>query len=111
METDEIKNLIIDIHISCLQAQLRALRRLRSNKKGEKSKEDQRMSQIDMVYNILLRESSGLHINAIIERVNLAYGVLVDRESIVSALSKKIRRKDRFIRTGKNTFAVLKTKP
>ena len=110
METDEIKNLIIDIHITCLQSQLRALRRLRSNEKEVKSN-GQRMSQIDMVYNILQRESSGLHINAIIERVNLAYGVLVDRESIVSALSKKIRRKDRFVRTGKNTFAVLKTKP
>jgi uncharacterized protein YeeX (DUF496 family) len=110
METDEVKELILDIHITCLQAQLRALRRLRSNEKKDQVT-SKRLSQIDMVYNILRREGSGLHINGIIERVHLAYGVRLDRESIVSALSKKIRRKDRFVRTGKNTFAVLKTKP
>jgi hypothetical protein len=110
VETDEIRDLIIDSQIVCLRAQLRALRRLRSKEKEEKPAV-RSLSNINMVYNILLREDAGLHINAIIEQVNLVYGVLLDRESIVSALSKKVRRQDRFVRTGKNTFAVLKTKP
>lgn len=34
------------------------------------------------------------------------FGVKLERESLVSALSKKVMKKDRFIRTGKNTFAL-----
>jgi hypothetical protein len=30
----------------------------------------------------------------------------VDRESLVSSLTKKVMRGDRFVRTGRNTFAV-----
>ena len=33
-----------------------------------------------------------------------SFQVTVDRESLVSALTKKVMRGDRFIRTGKNTF-------
>jgi hypothetical protein len=33
--------------------------------------------------------------------------VALDRESIVSALSKRVARRDRFARTGPNTFSIL----
>ena len=47
-----------------------------------------------------------LHISEIIERVEKAYQVKLDRESIVSTLVKKINRGDSFVRTGKNIFAL-----
>jgi len=34
------------------------------------------------------------------------HGVSLDRESIVSALAKRIARKDRFARTGPSTFSI-----
>jgi len=38
------------------------------------------------------------------------HGVTLDRESIVSALTKRVARKDRFARTAPNTFSVLPEK-
>jgi hypothetical protein len=40
------------------------------------------------------------------QRVQDEFELTLDRESIVSALSKRVVRQDRFIRTGKNTFAL-----
>ena len=64
------------------------------------------MSQVDMVEDILISAGESLHIGEIIERVEKAHGVRLDRESIVSALTKKVTRGDRFERTGRNTFAL-----
>jgi len=41
-----------------------------------------------------------------LERIQSAYGVAVDRESLVSSLTKKIARGDRFLRTEPNTFGL-----
>jgi hypothetical protein len=65
------------------------------------------MSQVDMAFDILKKPASPLHVSVIIERIHASFGVAVDRESLVSALSKKVERGDRFIRTEKNTFALL----
>jgi hypothetical protein len=48
-----------------------------------------------------------LHITALIERIAAKFGASVDRESLVSALSKRVKRQDRFSRTDKNTLALL----
>jgi hypothetical protein len=37
------------------------------------------------------------------------HGVTLDRESIVSAIAKRVARKDRFVRTGPNIFTVMPT--
>jgi hypothetical protein len=39
-------------------------------------------------------------------RIHSAFGVSVDRESLVSSLTKKVARQDRFVRTAKNTFGL-----
>jgi hypothetical protein len=41
-----------------------------------------------------------------LDRIHTAFGVTVDRESLVSSLTKKVARQDRFLRTDKNTFAL-----
>ena len=60
-----------------------------------------------MAYNILKKARSPLHISDLLQRIEATYSVSIDRESLVSSLSKKIARQDRFQRTAKNTFALL----
>jgi hypothetical protein len=59
-----------------------------------------------MAYDILKKARSPLHISALLARLHSTFHVAVDRESLVSSLSKKIARGDRFLRTAKNTFAL-----
>jgi hypothetical protein len=41
-----------------------------------------------------------------LSRIETRFGVPVDRESLVSSLTKKVARGDRFVRTEKNTFGL-----
>ena len=47
-----------------------------------------------------------LHISELLARIRSSFHVTVDRESLVSSLSKKVARGDRFTRTDKNTFGL-----
>jgi len=110
MEKNEIRNAILDVIIEVVEAQAKAIRRLRGA--PEKDWVDQKsMSQIEMAHDILLKARRPLHIADIIEQVNQIHGIRLDRESIVSAISKKVSKEDRFIRTDRNTFAVKEGKP
>jgi DNA-directed RNA polymerase delta subunit len=64
------------------------------------------MSQVEMAYDILQRVGGPLHISDILDRIARLHGQRLDRESLVSALVKKVQRQDRFTRTGKNIFAL-----
>lgn len=88
-----------------LDAQLKALRRLRTGPDEDKPIKKS-MSQMDMVYDILQRAAEPLHITPLLERVEKIHHRRLDRESVVSALVKRIRRNDRFVRTGRNVFAL-----
>ena len=59
-----------------------------------------------MAFDILKKARSPLHIAVILERIQLQFGVSVDRESLVSSLTKKVARGDRFLRPAKNTFSL-----
>jgi hypothetical protein len=59
-----------------------------------------------MAYDILKKARAPLHVAQIIERIRAAFAVPVDRESLVSSLTKKVARGDRFLRTDKNTFGL-----
>ena len=104
---DDLRDTLLETLESALDAQLRAVRRLRAQPApGPKRLSPQSMSQVDMTYDILASAERPLHIAELIEGVQAKFSRAVDRESLVSALSKKIARGDRFVRTGKNTFAV-----
>jgi HB1, ASXL, restriction endonuclease HTH domain len=60
-----------------------------------------------MAYDILRKARSPLHVSEILSRIQTSFKVSVDRESLVSSLTKKVARGDRFVRTAKNTFALL----
>ena len=106
--SEEVRQVILGTIESALDAQLRAIRKLRrgepeqSNEKAPRS----RRSQMSMVEDILAEAGQPLHIAAIIERAKSRFGQSLDRESLVSALTKRLKRKDRFVRSGPNTFGL-----
>jgi len=104
---DTIRDSILDAFEASLEAQLRAIKRLRTPIE-ESSELKKGMSKIDMAYDILKRANEPLHINDIIQRIETIHQTKVDRESLASAITKKVKREDRFIRTGKNTFGIKK---
>jgi hypothetical protein len=59
-----------------------------------------------MAFDILRKARSPLHVSLILERIQTQFGVAVDRESLVSSLTKKVARGDRFLRPEKNTFSL-----
>jgi len=104
---DDLRDSILSVFEASLDAQLRAVRRLRRGPSKSPAKPPpSRLSQVDMAYDILHKARSPLHIAEILARIQTAYGVAVDRESLVSSLTKKVARGDRFLRSGKNTFAL-----
>ncbi len=106
MEDDKVRDVIIDAFVISAEAQLRALRRLKNETRAE-VRPKKRMSNLSLIEDILQRSETPLHVNVIIEQVRLLHSVTLDRESIVSALTKKVHRKDRFCRTAPNTFGLI----
>ena len=104
---DETKDLILSAFEASLEAQLRAVRRLRQ---GPPSPAEPRrhkgLSQVDMAFDILKKARSPLHVSDILSRIQSHFGVSIDRESLVSSLTKKVARGDRFLRPEKNTFSL-----
>lgn len=103
---DPIENAVLNAFEVALDAQLKAIRRLRSSGAEQSKREKKSMSQIDMVYDILRKTGKPLHISEILDRVEKTFGQRLDRESVVSTLVKKVHRQDRFVRTDKNEFAL-----
>jgi hypothetical protein len=92
---------------SLFSAQLRTVRQFKSPKpKRAKRREDRSMSNMGMAIDILRRSQGPLHISEIIAQVKTKYGVTLDRESLVSALVKKIHRRQGLSRTAPNTFEI-----
>ena len=104
---DDIRDVILSAFEASLDAQLRAVRRLRQGQTEEaRPRQPKGRSQVDMAYDILKKARAPLHVSEIIDRIQTQFGVAVDRESLVSSLSKKIARQDRFLRPEKNTFSL-----
>jgi hypothetical protein len=104
---DEIKDTVLSAFEASLEAQLRAIRRLRQGQMEEAQLRPKKgRSQVDMAYDILKKARVPLHVSEIIDRIQTQFGVAVDRESLVSSLSKKVTRQDRFLRPEKNTFSL-----
>jgi len=104
---DELKDVILNVFEASLEAQLRAVRRLRqADPEAVQPGQRKGLSQVDMAFDILKKARSPLHISVLLERIKTQFGVAVDRESLVSSLSKKVARKDRFFRPEKNTFSL-----
>jgi len=103
---DDLKDSILSIFEASLEAQLRAVRRLRQGDAAPAPHRRKGRSQVDMAYDILKDARAPLHVSQLLARIHDSFGVAVDRESLVSSLTKKVARGDRFLRPAKNTFAL-----
>ncbi len=103
---DQFRELMLATTEEMLSAQLRAVRSLRAAHPRQPHAKRQSMSQIDMAYSILQDAQQPLHITRIIELATQRFGVTPDRESLVSSLTKRVARQDRFVRVGPNRFAL-----
>jgi len=63
-------------------------------------------SKIDVARNVLYDAGKPLHVTEIIRFAKRDYHVDLERDSIVSAILKKVKADQTFIRTGPNTFAL-----
>ena len=91
-----------------LKSQLRTVREiLREGNTPARKPRRKGRSQMSIIYNILLAAQKPLHITDIIARAKQNFGVDLDRESIVSALTKKVKSGRMFKRVKPNTFAIL----
>ena len=114
MDPDPIRDTILETVEACLDAQLRAVRKLRGTSSTDsspgvtrsKTKNTKGRSQLDMAFDILKEEGQPLHINELLDRIDTRFAQRIDRESLVSALTKRVLRADRFVRTEKNTFGL-----
>ena len=104
---DDLKQSILSVFEASLDAQLRAVRRLRKgNADPPKPSRRSGLSQVDMAYDVLKKARAPLHISDLLARIQSSFSVAVDRESLVSSLTKKVARGDRFLRTAKNTLSL-----
>jgi len=108
METNFSEELL-NLHESLLRAQLNVVRQIRKEAGLQELDEpkEKRMSQMDMVYDILNQTQKPMHVNDIISIAKDKFDVELDKESIVSALAKRVKRQDRFIKIAPNTFTLI----
>ena len=103
----KIPEWFLSFYESLSLAQLRTVRQLKSPQpKKSKRKEDKSMSNMEMALDILRRAQRPLHISEIIAQVKTKYGLTLDRESLVSALVKKVQRRQGLSRPAPNTFEI-----
>ncbi len=102
------KNDLIEVLESSALAQLRALRSLRrAALRPVAPPGAKRKSNMDIVYDLLLAAKGPLHITDIRQRAQKHYHRSLRRESLVSALTKKVLDQNTFTRTAPNTFDLL----
>ena len=85
---DDLKDSILSIFEASLDAQLRAVRRLRQGVPTPAvGPRRQGLSQVDMAYDILKKGRAPLHVSELLARLHSTFHVTVDRESLVSSLT------------------------
>ena len=74
--------------------------------KGVQAKPKKRTSKIEIAKNVLRIAGRPLHVTEIIKLAERDFQVALDRDSIVSAILKKVNTGKSFVRTAPNTFAL-----
>ena len=74
--------------------------------KGVQAKPKKRTSKIEIAKNVLRIAGRPLHVSEIIKLAERDFQVVLDRDSIVSAILKKVNTGKSFVRTAPNTFAL-----
>ena len=85
------------------EAKLKIINRFQ---KAVEPKPVKRTSKIEIAKNVLRIAGRPLHVSEIIRLAQRDFQVALDRDSIVSAILKKVNAGKSFIRTAPNTFAL-----
>jgi hypothetical protein len=97
----------LEFYRDLLQSQLKVVYRYQ-RQNPQLKKKLKRTSNLDIVEDILATSNQPLHISKIIQIAKNDYNLTLERDSIVSAIIKKIRSGVRFERTAPNTFTLKK---
>ncbi len=73
---------------------------------GVESKTRKRTSNTEIVRNVLNNAAKPLHVSEIVSNAKRDFQVELERDSIVSAIVKKVKAGKTFVRTAPNTFAL-----
>lgn len=102
---NKIPESLLNLYESLLSAQLRVVKQLKNPKPAKTKREnDTGMSNMDMAIDILRQARKPLHISEILAQIKNKHKISLDRESLVSALVKKVHRHQGLNRTAPNTF-------
>lgn len=71
-----------------------------------KEKPKKRTSNIEIIRHVLSTAGRPLHVSEIIDLAETQFQVTLERDSVVSAVLKKIKAGKMFVKTGPNTFAL-----
>jgi hypothetical protein len=100
----------LKIQEELLKAQLTVIRGHLGDEKTSIKKERTSMgegkSQMSIIIDILASAHMPLHVSEIIKQAQERYGLSLDRESMVSALTKKVKKGVMFVRSAPNTFGL-----
>ena len=104
---------LLQILESTTHAQLRALRLLQRPDRPRAAAADlgPRTPNIQIVAHLLRQAGGPLHIDQIVAQAKQRYGRKLSRESLVSALTKKVLDQNTFCRPQPNTFDLLHHPP
>ncbi len=95
MDKEDIKEVILQVLEVQLESQLRAIRKLQGKSETELNTSmrsgRRRQSLVDLSIKILTEESRPLHINELIQLLQVRFGRLAERDTLSSALGKKAR--------------------
>lgn len=105
---------VLDLMETLLKAQLETIQDIRRVRAAEndpdflgKRPTQKRRSYEDMAHEVLVAAGEPLHIGEIVKRVRVVFGESMTRESLASALLRKAKLGQRFVRVGPNTYGVL----
>ena len=109
MSNNLSEEFILNLYESIFRAQINTIRQIRKGLglKDKETPKDKRTSQMGMVFDVLTDAQQPMHVNDILVAIEKRFGTKLDKDSLVSALTKRVIRKDRFIKTAPNTFALL----
>ena len=105
--SDLSRECIIEILEKSLEGQLRALRSMRRAQQPRVATRKGKKSNMSIVEDILRSARGPLHIDEIIRQAHSRLGRQLSRESLVSALTKKVLDENTFCRVDRNTFDLL----
>lgn len=111
--SDLTRDDLLDILENSLTAQLKALRSLRPGKPKALAPPEvpPRRSNTQIAEDLLREAGRPLHVTEIIELAQSRLGRTLSRESLVSALTKKVLEQRTFRRVAPNTFDLLSREP